>query len=113
MTGMTVNFTRDCNIDCGSYVEASTDAIIKNKNSKRTHSCITLGPSGNRKGSINFLDLKTGRVMVRRTVKQIPWTDRLLKVANQWGKEVKAEIMQGRIKLFNRNGEKFDWDNDD
>ena len=93
VTGTTVNFTRDCNNDCGAYVEASTYAIITNENSERTHSCIALGPSCNRKGSVNFFDLKAGRVVVRRTVKQIPWTDRLLKVANQWVKKGKAAIM--------------------
>ena len=51
--------------------------------------------------------------MVQITVKQIPWTDRLLKVDNQWGGKGKAAIMQGRIKFLNINGEKFDWDNDD
>ena len=53
MTGMNLNFIRDCNIDCGVYVEASTDVIITNDNSEGTHSCIALGPSGNRQGSIN------------------------------------------------------------
>ena len=51
--------------------------------------------------------------MIQTTVKQIPWTDKLLVVANQWGGKGKAAIMQGRIKFLNRNGEKFDWDNDD
>ena len=109
---MTVNFTRDCNVICGAYVEASTDAIITIDNSEQTHSCIMLGPSGNIQGSINFFDLKTGRVVVQRTVKQIPWTDRLLKMANQWEKKVKAAILWGRINFLNRSGEKFDWGND-
>ena len=34
-------------------------------------------------------------------------------MASQCGKKGKAAIMQGRIKFLNRNGEKFDWDNDD
>ena len=51
--------------------------------------------------------------MVQRTVRQIPWTDRLLIVTNQWVKKGRAEIMQGIIKFLNRNGENFDWDNDD
>ena len=108
-----MNFTKDCNVNYGAYIEASTDVIIKNDNSEQTHSCIALGPSGNRQGSINCFNLETGRVVVRRIFKQIPWTDRLLKTTNQWGGKGKAAIMQGRIKFLNRNGEKFDWDNDD
>ena len=53
VTGRTVNFGKDCNYDVGAYVEASTDAIITNTNDDRAHSCIALGPSGNRQGSIN------------------------------------------------------------
>ena len=82
MTEMTVDFTGDCNVNFGACFEASADAIITNNDSEQTHSCIALGPSGNIQGSINCFDFKTGRVMVRRTVKQIPWTDRLFKVAN-------------------------------
>ena len=99
-----MNFTRCCNVDCGAYVESITDVIIKNDNSERTQSCIALGPSGNRQGSIICFGLETGRVVLRTTVKKIPWTDRLLKVDNQWGVKVKVAIMRSRIKFLNRNG---------
>jgi hypothetical protein len=94
-------------------VEASTDAIITNDNSDRTHACIYLGPSGNRQGSHNCFSLDTGRVVVRRSAKQMPWPDRLLKIANSWGKKGKHAIQRGHLKFLNRNGEKFDWENDD
>ena len=63
VTGLTVNFVRDCKIDCGAYVEASNDAEITNDNKDRTSSCIALGPSGDRQGSTNCFDLSTGRVV--------------------------------------------------
>ena len=88
-----MNFTRDCNVDFGAYVEVSTDAIITNENNEQTHSCIALGPSSNRQGSINLFNLKTGRVVVQITVKQVPWTNRLLKVVNQWGERGKSAII--------------------
>ena len=50
ITGLTVNFKDHCKFDVGGYVEASTDAVITNDNSDRTHACIFLGPSGNRQG---------------------------------------------------------------
>ena len=53
VTGLTVNFLKHCQFDVGAYIEASTDAIITNDNSDRTHSCIYLGPSGNRQGLHN------------------------------------------------------------
>ena len=104
---------KHCQFDVGAYIEASTDAIITNDNSDRTHPCIYLGPSGNRQGSHNCFSLDTGRVVVRRSAKQMPWPDRLLKVANSWGTRGKHAIQRGHLKFLNRNGEKFDWENDD
>ena len=57
------------------YIEASTDAIVVNDNTKRTHSCIALGLSGNREGSVNFFDLETIKVVVCRTINHIPWPE--------------------------------------
>ena len=48
VTGKTVHYKRDCRACIGGYVEASTGAIFTNDNTPRTHSCIALGPSGNR-----------------------------------------------------------------
>ena len=53
VTGLTVIFLKHCQFDVGAYIEASTDAIITNDNSDRTHPCIYLGPPGNRQGSHN------------------------------------------------------------
>ena len=82
MTGLTVKFTKHCTVDVGAYVEASTNAIITDVNNDRTYACITLGPSGNRQGSINCFNLDTGGVVVCRTVKQMIWPERLLEKAN-------------------------------
>ena len=60
MIGLTVNFTKHYTVDVGAYVEASTSAIITNGNNDRTQACISLGPSGNRKGPIKCFDLDTG-----------------------------------------------------
>ena len=55
VTGMTVNYKRDFWACIGGYVEGSTDAIVMNDNMPRTHSCVALGPSGNRQGSVSVL----------------------------------------------------------
>ena len=78
---LTINFKDYCKFDVGGYVEASTDAVITNNNSDRTQACIFLGPYGNRQGSLNCVDLETGKVMVRRSAKKLFWPDRLLKKA--------------------------------
>ena len=59
VTGRTVTYKRDCLACIGGYVEASTDATATNDNTPRTHSCIALGPSGNRRCSVKCFDLET------------------------------------------------------
>ena len=86
-------------MDVGAYVEASTNAIIKNGNNDITHAYIALGKSGNRQGSINCFNLDTGRVVVRRAFKQIIWPERLLRKANAWGKKGKKAILKSQIKF--------------
>ena len=104
---------KHCQFDVGAYIEASTDAIITNDNSDRTHPCIYLGPSGNRQGLHNCFPLDTGRVVVQRSPTQMPWQDRLLNVANSLGKRGKQAIQREHLKFLNRNCEKFDWEKDD
>ena len=105
--GLTVNFTKHCTVDVGTYVEASTDAIITNGNNDRTHACIALGPYGNRQGSINFFDLDMGWFVVCMKVKPMICTERLLRKANTWGGKGKKAVLKGQIKFLNQKGEKF------
>ena len=99
----------------GSYVEASTDAIVTNDNTERTRSCVALGPVGNRQGSVKCFDIETGRLLHRRTVTQVPWPldNHLLQKVESWGKRSVRAIKRNRIDFLNRKGEQFDWDNDD
>ena len=113
VTGRTVDYKRDCRACMGGYVEASTGAIVTNYNTPRTHSCIALGPSGNRQGSVKCFDLETGKVVVRRTVNHIPWPERIIDKASVWGRLNKEIIANNGIQFRNRHGGKFDWDNDD
>ena len=62
VTGRTINYLRDCRARVGAYIEASRDAMVTNVQDKRTHSCIALGASGNRQGSIKCFELDTGKV---------------------------------------------------
>ena len=46
---------------------------------------------------------------------QLPWPldNRLVKKVEEWGKKGASAIKRGCIDFLNRNGEKFDWENDD
>ena len=51
-------------------------------------------------------------MVVRRIAKQIPWPDRMLKIACKWGRKRKKLVMKDSIQFLNRKRKKFDWDND-
>ena len=78
--------------------------LSRNDNSDRTHACIFLGPSGNRQKLLNCFDLETGKVVVRRSKKQLFWPNRLLKKAEEWGKKGNSAVLRGQIKFLNRHG---------
>ena len=98
-----------------TYVEASTDATVTNNNTERTRSCVALGPVGNRQGSVKCWDIESGKVLHRRTVTQLPWPldNKLVRKIEEWGKKGASAIKRGCIDFLNRNGETFDWENDD
>ena len=81
-----LDMKKDCWARFGAYVEASKDADIINTMAERTHSCLTLGPSGNLQGSVKCFDLLTGRVVVCQTNKVLLMPDSIPKLINRWGK---------------------------
>ena len=109
VTGLSTDYERDCKIDPGSYVEASTDAIVTNDNTERTRSCVAIGPVGNRQGSVKCFDIETGKILHRRTVIQLPWPldNHLIQKVESWGKQGLRAIKRGCIEFFNRKGEKL------
>ena len=78
VTGRKLACDKDCRADIGAYVEATMDADVINGQETRTHSCISLGPSGNIQGSLKCFDIETGKVVIRRRVVQMPFSNRTL-----------------------------------
>ena len=64
VTGLSTDYERDCKVDIGSYVEASTDATVTNDNTERMRNCVALGPVGNRQGSIKCFDMSQERFCI-------------------------------------------------
>ena len=81
VTGRGVDYNKDCRADLGDYIQASTNIVLTNDNTPRTHGCIALGPSDNRQGSLKCFDLETSKLVVCRIAKHIPWPDRMLKIS--------------------------------
>ena len=115
MTGLSTDYERDCKVDIGSYVEASTDATVTNDNTEQKRSCVALGPVGNRQGPIKCFNIESGKILHLRTLTQLPCplANRLVKKVEAWDKRGARVIKKGCIEFLNRNGENFDWENDD
>ena len=84
VTGRTVDYKRGCQACMGGYVEASTDAIFTKDDTPHICSFIALGLSGNRQGYVKCFDLETGKVVVSRTINQIPWPERMIDKSSVW-----------------------------
>ena len=50
---------------------------------------------------------------MRRTINQIPLPERIIEKASAWGRRSKEIIAKNAIQFRNRQGGKFDWENDD
>ena len=72
----------------------SNDAIVTDNMKLRMHGCVALGTSGNWQGLTIYFDLDTGKVVTRRIVKELPYTDRVIKRVNEWGKTPRGENIQ-------------------
>ena len=77
----------------------------------RTHGCVALGTSGHWQGSKKCFDLKTGKVVTLRIVKELPYPDRVTKRVNEWGKTSRGEKYSDSLEFLNRKRQPFDWEN--
>ena len=112
VTGRKLSAKLHCRVLFGEYIEASQDDVVTNDATKlRKHGCLALGPTGNEQGSIYAFDLKTGKVVTRRTFDRLPMPDRVLKIVNEWGKGTKVIKYGSKLEFLNRHQEKFNWEN--
>ena len=101
-TGSTIDYKRECKAAVDAYIEASSDAKITNDNVERKQSCIHLGPSGHRQGSVKCFVIETGAVVVQRVFDTLPYPDAILKKWKIWANAEKRAILRGRIDFLNR-----------
>jgi len=75
LTGRALEFNKHCQYPFGAYVQANNDASPTNTNAPRTIDCIYLRPFPNLQGGHELMDLRSGRVITRRRITEIPVTD--------------------------------------
>ena len=107
VTGMKLDFKKDCRARFGAYMEANYDDVVTNSMKDRTHACIALGPTGNIQGLLKCFDIDTGKIVKRRTITPLPMPDCIVKKVRKWGKKLKQMRSQQRLDFLNRHKQKF------
>lgn len=92
LTGVKIDYKRDCQLKLGEYVQVHDEDMITNTMKERTLGAICLGPVGNAQGSYNFLSLKTWRVIKRKTWVSVPMPQHVIELLNQKAKEDVANL---------------------
>jgi hypothetical protein len=75
LTGKALDYTKHCKFTFGAYVQANNEPQPTNTNAPRTIDCIYLRPFPNLQGGHEVMDLRSGRVITRRNLTEIPVTD--------------------------------------
>jgi hypothetical protein len=96
-----LDYTKHCIYPFGSYVQAYTEPNIKNSMLPRTLDCIYLRYVNNQQGGHNLLDIRTGKVITRRTITMIPITQHVIDVVHNMAS---AEGFTAGLKIEARGG---------
>lgn len=75
LTGKTIDYNKHCQMSFGAYVQANNEPSPTNTNAPRTIDCIYLRPFPNSQGGHELMDLRSGRVITRRRITEIPVTE--------------------------------------
>ena len=70
----------------GTYVEAHEDPVITNTNRSRTYPGVYIGTTGNLQGTLKVFDVTSGKVKKPRSVTAFNAPDRVIDIADRWGK---------------------------
>ena len=101
MIGTQFDYAKHCKLPFGSYVQAHEEPSTTNTQGARTVGAICLGPTGNLQGSYKFLNLRSGRLITRRSWTNLPMPDEVIKRVDQLGK---SEGQPELLTFFDRRG---------
>ena len=100
MSGRKLDYNKHLKYQFGSYVQANQDNDPTNTNAPRTIDAIYLRPMPNLQGGHELMDLRTGRVITRRKVTEIPITDSVIRIVKEMAEQqgIKSLKLTGRNK---------------
>ena len=108
MGGQPLDYKKHCQVAFGAYVQANNENNPQNSNEPRALDCIYLRPLDNIQGGHELMDLKTGRLITRPRVWEVPITDLVIKAVEAMAEK---QGIKG-LKMQNRNKSRFypsDW----
>jgi hypothetical protein len=85
MSGETLDYNEHLILQLGQYCQVHEEDNPCNSQIARTKGAISLGPVGNLQGSFKFMDLKTGKKIVRCSWDVIPMPDLVIDGVNALG----------------------------
>ena len=77
--GTHLDMKKHCRIEFGAYAQVYAEtSSATNSMEERTEGCICLGPVDNLQGSVYFMKLSTGQVVVRCKFTELPLTEEIV-----------------------------------
>jgi hypothetical protein len=87
MSGETLDFKKHLSLQIGQYCQVHEEDTPRNSQVARTKGTISLGPSGNIQGGFKFMDLNSGKKIVRRSWDVIPMPNVVINRVSELGKD--------------------------
>ena len=115
ITGQSIDIDAHCQQPFGQYCEPHNDQEVTNGMNPRTHPCICLGTTGNRRGTQKVLNLDTNEVVRRRNLRNqsIPVPDSIIHKVNELGINNKKEKYGRKLEFLDRTKCPYSWTYDD
>ena len=99
MHQQTLDYSKQCAIPFGTYVQAHNEPTFKNSQHPRAIDCIYLRYVDNFQGGNHLLDLNTGQTIKTRTITQVPITQNVIELVH---KLAEADGIQEGLKITNK-----------
>ena len=103
-----LDYNKHCKNTTGVYVQSHEEPKLLNKNTARTTECIYLRYNDNYQGGHELLNLRTNKIIARRSITGIPITNNIIKMVENLAKI--ENMPRGFLKINESNESEFEYD---
>jgi hypothetical protein len=93
MTGEKFDYNKHCRIEVGAYAQVHEEPHPLNSMQPRTIGAIALGPARNLQGGYRFMNLNTGKVIIRRNFTKLPMPDDVIRRIEQMARKEDSDFV--------------------